>query len=344
MSVVSGLGVGFALLVFCTPLSADYQTGLDAYFAGDFETAMTQWRAVVASHGNAETPNSYADAHYAIAILYWEGQGVTRDYDQAHQWFAKAAALNHAGAQAKLGYIYTDGIAVPQDLDQAFEWYVKAARQGDIDGQYNLGIFYRYGWGTTQNTTLAKQYLAAASAQGDQTAEEALQELLAEDTDADVIAAHGRDSLESGLEASPNIGDGLNVADGPDVADGFAGEGLDAPEEESTPASPAPTDTAPLLQSDSWILTQNPDHYTIQVIALSSRARVEALVRDFPHLAPFAICTPPNNIRPLFVLVQGNYPDLESARQARDNFPGQIQANEKLWIRKFARIQQLLSE
>ena len=114
----------------------DYQTGLDAYAIGDYQTAMKKWTAVVEGPATAVDPLVYVETHYAIAMLYWQGQGVPRDFYKSYEWLLKAANLHHAGAQAKLGYLYTDGVAVPRDFNMAFEWYAKAAKQGDIDGQY----------------------------------------------------------------------------------------------------------------------------------------------------------------------------------------------------------------
>ena len=197
--------------------------------------------------------------------------------------------MDHAGAQAKLGYLYTDGSVVPRDFNKAFDYYGKAARQGDIDGQYNLGIFYLFGWGTERDTTMAKQYLAAASAQGDEAAEQALQRLLAVDTE------------------------------------------------------PAETEESAILD-ESWILAQNPNHYTLQVIALSSRERVEALVQGYDQLAPFAIYTALSKGRPLYILLQGKYAQLDAARSARDAFPPAIQKSDQLWIRKFGKVQEQVKE
>ncbi len=166
-------------LVLVVPsLAADYQSGLDAYQAGDYITAMEEWQEFAAAPRTRLRPAIYAETYYAIAMLYWQGQGVPRDFYQARDWLIRAAELNHAGAQAKLGYLYSDGVAVPKDLDQAFWWFSQAARQGDVDGQYNLGVFYLKGWGTEKDETMGMQYLAAASAQGDEEAEAALQNLL----------------------------------------------------------------------------------------------------------------------------------------------------------------------
>jgi hypothetical protein len=273
-------------LLLNMPAVADYQAGLDAYTAGNYTTAMKQWQAVAAGSRYDENPIIYAEAHYAIAMLYWQGQGVAQDYQRAYDWLVKAAGMSHAGAQAKLGYLYADGNVVPQDLNRAFEYYEKAARQGDVDGQYNLGIFYLYGWGTVQDTTLARQYLAAASALGDEAAEQALQRLLADDTE---------------------------------------------------PANST-------ILHESWILAQDPNHYTLQVIALSSRENVEALVQGYDQLTPFAIYTAPGDSRPLYILLQGNYAQLDDARIARDAFPRAIQKADQLWIRQFGKVQELLKE
>ncbi len=282
------------LLLLSMPAAADYQAGLDAYQAGNYTTAMEQWQAVAAGSPLAENPAIYAETHYAIAMLYWEGLGAPQNYQQAYDWLLKAAGMNHAGAQAKLGYLYTAGSVVPRDYNKAFDYYGKAARQGDIDGQYNLGIFYLFGWGTERDTTMARQYLAAASAQGDEAAEQALQRLLAAETEpAETEPAETRDST---------------------------------------------------ILDESWILAQNPSHYTLQVIALSSREKLEALVQGYDQLAPLAIYTTPGNSRTLYILLQGNYAQLDAARSARDAFPPALQKADELWIRQFGKVQEQVKE
>jgi len=292
------------LLLLSMPAAADYQAGLDAYNAGHYTTAMEQWQAVAAGSPLDVTPAVYAEALYAIAMLYWQGQGVPQDYQKAYDWLLKAADMNHAGAQAKLGYLYTAGSVVPQDYGKAFYYYNEAARQGDIDGQYNLGIFYLFGWGIQRDTVMAKQYLAAASAQGDEAAEQALQKLLANETE------------HSEIEPA---------------------------EIEPAETQPAETNDSTILD-ESWILAQDSKHYTIQVIALSSREKLEALVQGHDQLAPFAIYTAPGNSRPLYILVQGNYAQLNAARAARDTFPRAIQKPGQLWIRQFGKIQEQVRE
>jgi hypothetical protein len=273
------------ILLFSSSINIDYQTGLDAYTIGDYQTAMKKWTAVVEGPATAVNPLVYVETHYAIAMLYWQGQGVPRDFHKSYEWLLKAANLNHAGAQAKLGYLYTDGVAVPRDFNMAFEWYSKAAKQGDIDGQYNLGIFYLNGWGTEQDTTMAKMYLAAASAQGDEAAEQAL-----------------------------------------------VGANSFAINDDETP-----------IRDEAWILSQNPNHYTIQVIGLSTTEKLEALIDGHDNLAPFAIYVVQRSSSPVQVLIQGSYADVDAARSARDNFPREINPPDQVWIRQFGKIQELIA-
>ena len=299
------------ILLFSSSINIDYQTGLDAYTIGDYQTAMKKWTAVVEGPATAVNPLVYVETHYAIAMLYWQGQGVPRDFHKSYEWLLKAANLNHAGAQAKLGYLYTDGVAVPRDFNMAFEWYSKAAKQGDIDGQYNLGIFYLNGWGTEQDTTMAKMYLAAASVQGDEAAGEALVDLISSD-----------ESVRANSFATPAVQQNesrMNSLLRDDVPQ------IDA------------------IQNEAWILSQNPDQYTIQVIGLSTIEKLKALINGHDNLAPFAIYTVQRSSSPIQVLIQGSYADVDAARTARDIFPREINPPDQVWIRQFGKIQELIA-
>ena len=90
---------------------ADYQTGLDAYNAGDFVKAMAEWKEEVNRPRVPTNLAVYREALYAIAMLYWKGEGVEQDYSVAAVWLKQAADINHPGAQVKLGYLYRPGHA-----------------------------------------------------------------------------------------------------------------------------------------------------------------------------------------------------------------------------------------
>lgn len=299
---------------------ADYQGGLEAYSEGDYRRAMEEWRAVTDGDASEVVPTVYAEAHYAVAKLYWQGQGVPRDYYKAYDWLVRAAELGHAGAQAKLGYMYTDGVAVAQDYNQAREWYEKAAKAGDVDGLYNLGIFYLYGWGVEPDRVMAKQYLAAASALGDPDSEAALQQLQQEESSEEAQQKARRDAFLE--QMTPR-------REPPDI------QLQELPEEPESLYGP--------IGDEAWIMTQYPNHYTIQVMALSSLEKLLDVVSGYEQsLAPLAAYRLTNEGRPLFVLVQGNYESIEAVRTARDTFPARVQEPSRVWIRRFEMVQQLI--
>ena len=352
------------LLFLSSPLHADYQAGLDAYAEGDYAAAMTEWREVTDGPPTAVSPGVFVETHYAVAMLYWEGRGVAQDLGQARQWLERAAGMNHAGAQVKLGFLYTDGRSVAQDHARAFEWFSKAAKQGNVDALYNLGVSYLYGWGTEPDATLAKQYLAAASALGDAAAEQALQDLLATEPDVGArLAGDGHAAETSPAKRAPTAEPAAAEAQTPDAAAHTAvipeaqttvipdAQPPVIPEAQTTvipdaqaPVIPEAAQPLSGIHDETWILARDPEHYTLQVILLSSPDKLRALVAGHEALAPFAIYTLQGAGRPLYALVQGDYPDLDSARRARDAFPPALEKPDALWIRSFGRVQDQIRE
>ena len=82
------------------------------------------------------------EAQNKIGKLYYNGNGVPQDTEQAFYWFKQAADRGNAKAQNNLGYMYYNGEAVEQDYEQSIKWYRKAAEQGNTEAQFNLGYMY----------------------------------------------------------------------------------------------------------------------------------------------------------------------------------------------------------
>ena len=102
----------------------------------------------------AEQGNTYAQ--YNLGNCYYYGNGVPQDNTEAAKWYRKAAEQGDADAQYMLGEL-------ADDFEDAVEWYLKAAEQGNADAQYELGVCYRYGNGVPRNISEAvKWYLKAA--------------------------------------------------------------------------------------------------------------------------------------------------------------------------------------
>ena len=71
--------------------------------------------------------------------------------DEAVSRYEKAAAQNSSDAQSSLGTIYYNGEGVTKDYAKAMEWYRKAADQGNMYGEFNIGLLYEFGYGVTKN-------------------------------------------------------------------------------------------------------------------------------------------------------------------------------------------------
>jgi len=74
----------------------------------------------------AKAEQGDADAQYNLGLMYYNGQGVPKDYAEAVKWYRQAADKNNVEACIALGRCYANGRGVPKDLDQARLWYQKA--------------------------------------------------------------------------------------------------------------------------------------------------------------------------------------------------------------------------
>ena len=91
-------------------------TGLKAAQAGDFQTALKEWK-----------PLAHAGAQYNLGLMYANGEGVAEDDAEAARWLRLAADQGHAGAQYNLGVMYASGRGVPEDDAEAVRWLRLAA-------------------------------------------------------------------------------------------------------------------------------------------------------------------------------------------------------------------------
>jgi tetratricopeptide (TPR) repeat protein len=121
-------------------------------------------------------------------------KGVTHEeighYQQALQWYRKAADQGYAPAQVNLGALYAEGHGVPRDFQEALAWYRQAADQGYALAQFNLGVMYSAGQGgISRDAVMAYVWFSRAAIQGDEDARQARQQVAAELTAAQKIRA-----------------------------------------------------------------------------------------------------------------------------------------------------------
>ena len=64
-------------------ISQSFERGDDAANAGDFATALKEWKPL-AENGDVK-------AQASLGFMYLEGKGVPKDYEKAEKWFKEAA-------------------------------------------------------------------------------------------------------------------------------------------------------------------------------------------------------------------------------------------------------------
>lgn len=157
-------GAAVALLLAPTIASSqDYNAGGRAYEAGDYATALREWKPL------AET--GMARAQYNLGVIYDNGLGVEQDYEEAVRWYRLAAEQGYASAQYNLGVFFDSGLGVVQDYEEAVRWYRLAAEQGDAGAQYGLGVMHANGLGVEQDYVEAVRLYRLAAEQGEASAQ-----------------------------------------------------------------------------------------------------------------------------------------------------------------------------
>lgn len=82
-----------------------------------------------------------ADAQYEIGLLYYYGDGVWDDLEEAYEWFLKSAKQGHPKAQYRVGGLCVYHF-VGADNQEDFNWFLKSAKQGYPNAQVEIGVHY----------------------------------------------------------------------------------------------------------------------------------------------------------------------------------------------------------
>ena len=147
--------------IFSTNVTAqDFNKGLEAYKAGDYATALKEWKPL------AEQGNAYAQAN--LGLMYNNGKGVLKDSIEAVKWYRLSAEQGNVGAQSNIGMSYFLGDGVLKDTTEALKWFRMSAEQGDSNGQNWLGIMYNFGDGVLKDNSMAHMWYNIASANGNE--------------------------------------------------------------------------------------------------------------------------------------------------------------------------------
>jgi TPR repeat protein len=144
---------------------ADAHEGWRAYRAGAYAKALAVLRPL-AEAGDPE-------AQFDMGSLYCDGLAVERNYQQAAEWYGRAAEQGHMRAQFTLGFLAYHGAgrgeedgAVARDPVAAARWLKPAAERDNAMAQYLLASLYRKGEGVPQDDDKALGWALAAADRG----------------------------------------------------------------------------------------------------------------------------------------------------------------------------------
>ena len=129
----------------------------------------------------------FPEAQYFVGYMYYKGDGVTKNFDEAMKWFYAAANGGHEqsvkiisefvaseedGDIKTLNELVTNPFNMfsEEELRQKFEKFKKDALAGNVKAQAALGTSYALGKGTEKDLNEAKKWYKKAAENGDEMA------------------------------------------------------------------------------------------------------------------------------------------------------------------------------
>ena len=113
-----------------------------------------------------QAQDGHVQSQAYVAYLYYAGEGLPQNYEEAVRWFRMAAEQGHIDAQYNIGVMYTRGHGVPADPVAATRWYKLAAEQGHAPAMHQFGLACLLGNGTVKDIECARGWLQKAAETG----------------------------------------------------------------------------------------------------------------------------------------------------------------------------------
>ncbi len=113
-----------------------YVTAMKYYEVGRFKEAFEMLNS------SQEDPRCI----YALATMYYNGQGVDRSFTKSTQYYSQAAEAGILPAQVSAGFAYANSMGVPEDFDKAAYYLKMAVAQGEPAAKITLAEIYAKGY------------------------------------------------------------------------------------------------------------------------------------------------------------------------------------------------------
>jgi len=360
----------FLTITVSAGVSADeLKNGMMAFQSGDYQQAMKVWKPL------AEDGNMIAQ--FSLGMMYHDGFGVERNEIEAADWFLKSAEQGFAPAQFNLGNAYKFGRGLQQNTELAIQWWHKAADQESASAQFNLAIAYYYGDGVVKNEAEGMKWFRKAAENHHPEAKRKLEGELREAnaTMPDKVAVSAepppmieepvsRVTLIDNVEVKTPIEEQISDED---KIESTHFENMTTPivklppiDNESSEPVVKKTPAVALLKPEierpvratvrtkndimpeTWILSQTPDKFTIQLISGSDKNAVEAYARKNGLTGTHAIGSYEVKGKRWYALVYKVFDSGREARQALSELPEDIKKRSP-WVRKFQELQSTIT-
>jgi uncharacterized protein len=112
-----------------------------------------------------------AKACFNLGLMYHDGDGVTKNIEEAVNWYKKSAQLNYKEAQYTLASLVFNREIQSISYANAVQYYQQAAELGHVKSQLNLGMLHYRGDVITQNLNAAFKWLSLAASNNNSEAE-----------------------------------------------------------------------------------------------------------------------------------------------------------------------------
>ena len=263
--------------------------------------------------GVAHASNTAEDNYRAGLSLYLKS-----DYLGAQREWINAARDNHALSMFNLGLLNEQGKVPNSDVDRAQKWFELAGRAGYVPALYHQAAKRV---SLDSRDMVGRKLMLEAAEAGYAPATEALNSMESNSMESNSMESNSMESnsMESNsMESAP-----LRSTTQPPKVDVTASGDIHA------------------YQTESFILAQDEEYWTIQVLAYNDQARVEDFIDEHGLAEQGAYYRETQSGKTLYKLLYGFYPNKQAAAVARQAMPEKITAYGP-WLRPVRSIQSVI--
>jgi len=82
---------------------------------------------------------------FALGVIYYNGEGVERDFKKSTHYYSIAAEAGIVQAQVSAGFAYANAMGVPEDFEKAAYFLKPACEAGEASAKVTLAEIYAMG-------------------------------------------------------------------------------------------------------------------------------------------------------------------------------------------------------